>query len=86
VTEYAESGLVEFQNPDFAAYARACGANGYSVDSEDAFEAAFTDALASGKPSVIDAKITRWAIPHFATSPRGTIAGIVERIEQRLRG
>ena len=86
VTEYGESGLVEFQNPDFAAYARACGANGYSVDSEDAFEAAFTDALASGKPSVIDAKITRWAIPHFATSPRGTIAGIVERIEQRLRG
>jgi acetolactate synthase-1/2/3 large subunit len=86
LTEYFESGLTEFENPDFAAYARACGANGYSVNDEDEFEAAFIDALAAGRPSVIDAKITRWAIPHFSTSPRGTIAGIVERIEQRLRG
>jgi acetolactate synthase-1/2/3 large subunit len=86
LTEYFESGLTEFENPDFAAYARACGANGYSVNDEDEFEAAFIDALGSGKPSVIDAKITRWAIPHFSTSPRGTIAGIVERIEHRLRG
>lgn len=86
MTEYFESGLVDFQNPDFAAYARACGANGYSVETEDEFEAAFADALSSGKPCVIDAKITRWAIPHFSPSPRGTIAGIVERIEERLRG
>jgi acetolactate synthase-1/2/3 large subunit len=85
LSEYFESGLVEFKNPDFAAYARACGANGYSVDNEDDFEAAFADALASGKPSVIDARITRWAIPHYSTSPRGTIAGIVEQLEQRLR-
>ena len=86
MTEFFESGLVDFRNPDFAAYARACGANGYSVSDEDEFEAAFKDALASGKPCVIDAKITRWAIPHFGTSPRGTIAGIVERIEERMRG
>jgi len=85
MTEFFESGLVDFRNPDFAAYARACGANGYSV-SEDEFEVAFKDALASGKPCVIDAKITRWAIPHFSTSPRGTLAGIVERIEERMRG
>ena len=86
MTEFFESGLVDFRNPDFAGYARACGANGYSVSDEDEFEAAFKDALASGKPCVIDAKITRWAIPHFSTSPRGTIAGIVERIEERMRG
>ena len=86
MTEFLESGLVDFRNPDFAAYARACGANGYSVSDEDEFEVAFKDALASGKPCVIDAKITRWAIPHFGTSPRGTIAGIVERIEERMRG
>jgi len=86
MTEYFESGLVDFRNPDFAAHARACGANGYSVSNEDEFEAAFKDALASGKPFVIDAKITRWAIPHFSTSPRGTIAGIIERIEERMRG
>ena len=86
VSEYFDSGLVEFKNPDFAAYAKACGANGYSVHSEDEFEQAFADALASGRPCVIDAHITRWAIPHFSTSPKGTIAGIVERIEERFRG
>jgi acetolactate synthase-1/2/3 large subunit len=86
VTEYFESGLVEFDNPDFAAHARACGANGYTVSSEAEFEEAFADALASGRPCVIDAHITRWAIPHFSTSPKGSIAGIVERIEERIRG
>lgn len=86
MTEYFESGLTGFTNPDFAAYARACGANGYSVETELEFEDAFADALASGKPCVIDARITRWAIPHFSPSPKGTISGIVERIEDRLRG
>ena len=27
---YGETGLVDFQNPDFAAYAKACGADGYT--------------------------------------------------------
>ena len=36
-----ESGLVEFQNPDFAAYARACGADGYRVETLEEFEDAF---------------------------------------------
>lgn len=82
---YFESGLVEFQNPDFAAHARACGADGYTVDSLDEFEDAFRTALSSGRPTVIDAHITRWAIPHYSPSPRGVIHGIAERIEERLR-
>lgn len=86
LSEFFESGLVEFDNPDFAAYARACGALGFSVSDEDEFEAAFAEALAANRPCVIDAHITRWAVPHFSTSPRGTIAGIIERVEQRFRG
>jgi acetolactate synthase-1/2/3 large subunit len=82
---YGESGLVEFQNPDFAAYARACGAEGYRVEKLDEFEEAFSAALASNRPTVIDAKITRWAVPHYSTSPKGVIAGIVENVEERLR-
>jgi acetolactate synthase-1/2/3 large subunit len=35
---------------------------------------------------VIDARITRWAIPHYSPSPDGVIDGIVETVEQRLRG
>jgi acetolactate synthase-1/2/3 large subunit len=82
---YFESGLVEFQNPDFAAHARACGADGYTVDSLDKFEKAFRAALSSGRPSVIDAHITRWAVPHYSPSPKGVIHGIAETIEERLR-
>jgi acetolactate synthase-1/2/3 large subunit len=82
---YGETGLVEFQNPDFAAYARACGADGYRVDTLAEFTEAFAAALVSGRPTVIDAKITRWAIPHYSPSPDGVIDGVVEMIEQRFR-
>jgi acetolactate synthase-1/2/3 large subunit len=82
---YGETGLVEFQNPDFAAYARACGADGYRVEDLEDFKHAFGAALRSGRPTVIDAKITRWAIPHYSPSPDGVIAGLVETIEQRFR-
>ena len=82
---YGETGLVEFQNPDFAAYARACGADGYRVDTLQEFEPAFATALARGRPSIIDAQITRWAIPHYSPSPDGVIDGLVEMVEQRFR-
>jgi len=83
---FHETGLVEFQNPDFAAYARACNANGYTANTIEEFEQAYAAALASGRPSVIDAKITRLALPHYSPSPKGTIAGVVEMLEARLRG
>jgi acetolactate synthase-1/2/3 large subunit len=82
---YGETGLVKFRNPDFAAYAQACGADGYRVETLDEFEEAFSAALASGRPTLIDAKITRWAVPHYSTSPDGVIDGIVEMVEQRFR-
>jgi acetolactate synthase I/II/III large subunit len=85
IAAYHETGLVEFANPDFAAYARACGADGYRVDSLGDFEDAFAAALRSGRPTVIDAKITRWAVPHYSPSPHGVIAGLVEAIEERFR-
>jgi acetolactate synthase-1/2/3 large subunit len=86
LASYGRSALVEFQNPDFATYARACGADGYTVEDEDEFERAFAAALASGQPSVIDARITRWAVPHYSPSPDGVIDGLVEMIEERFRG
>jgi acetolactate synthase-1/2/3 large subunit len=85
ISAYHETGLVEFANPDYAAYARACGADGYRVDSLGEFEQAFAAALSSGRPTVIDAKITRWAVPHYSPSPDGVIAGLVETIEERFR-
>ncbi|GAB2828393.1 acetolactate synthase large subunit [Actinocorallia aurea] len=83
---YLESALVEFDNPDFAAYARACGADGHRVETLEEFESAFRTALSSGRPTVIDAAITRWAVPHYSPSPEGVIPGLVETLENRLRG
>lgn len=82
---YHETALAEFQNPDFAAYARACGADGYQVSTLEEFERAFGAALESGRPAVIDAKITRWAVPHYNPSPDGLVAGLLEAVEARLR-
>jgi acetolactate synthase-1/2/3 large subunit len=85
LSAYGETGLVEFQNPDFAAYARACGADGHRVETLEEFEEAFGKALTTGRPTVIDAHITRWAVPHYSPSPDGVIAGLVETIEARFR-
>ncbi|MFI0450268.1 thiamine pyrophosphate-dependent enzyme [Actinomadura sp. 6N118] len=55
--------------PVLAAYARACGADGHRVETLEEFEDAFRTALASGRPTIIDASITRWAAPHYSPSP-----------------
>ncbi len=44
-------------NPDFAAYARSFGADGYTIDTTAAFAPAFREALAGSKPAVIELKI-----------------------------
>ena len=44
-------------NPDFAAYARSFGAEGYTVETTADFAPAFRAALASSKPSVIELKL-----------------------------
>ena len=81
---YHESGLVEFTNPDFVAYAKACGAQAHRVETLAEFEAAFKTALASGKPTLIDAVITRLAIPHYSPNPDGLFAAIEEALAKRL--
>jgi acetolactate synthase-1/2/3 large subunit len=68
---FFESGLVDFTNPDYVGYAKACGAQGYRVETLAEFESAFQEALASGKPTLIDAAITRLAIPHDSPKPFG---------------
>ena len=83
---YHESGLVDFANPDYVAYAQACGAQGFRVDSLAEFEAAFQAALASNKPTLIDASITRLALPHYSPNPAGLLAAIEESVAKRLEG
>ncbi len=80
LTSFFESGLVEFTNPDYVAYAKACGAQGYRVETLEDFESAFQEALASGKPTLIDAAITRLAIPHYSPTPHGVeLSALLQR-------
>jgi acetolactate synthase I/II/III large subunit len=82
---YHESALVDFKNPDYAAYAKACGAEGYRVETIEEFETAFQAALASGKPTLIDAAITRFALPRYIPSPDGFLEATWE-VMRRLFG
>jgi acetolactate synthase I/II/III large subunit len=85
VATFGETALVEFTNPDYVGYANACGAQGFRVQTLDEFEAAFRSALASGKPTLIDAHITRLAIPHYRPNPAGLLAAIEEDLAKVLK-
>jgi acetolactate synthase-1/2/3 large subunit len=61
----------ELRNPDFAAYARAFGGFGVSVERTADFPAAFREAQASGRPAII-----RLAIDPEAITPATTLAKI----------
>jgi acetolactate synthase-1/2/3 large subunit len=64
----------ELRNPDFAAYARAFGGFGVTVERTADFPAAFRAAEASGQPSIIHLKIDPEAI-----TPGTTLAKIREK-------
>jgi acetolactate synthase-1/2/3 large subunit len=55
-----------FLNPDFAAYAHACGALGFRVEKLEDFSPAFKEALASNRPSLIDVVVDPDIYPPFA--------------------
>ena len=64
----------DLRNPDFAAYARAFGGFGATVERTADFPAAFRAAQASGKPAII-----RLAIDPEAITPTTTLAKIRAR-------
>ncbi len=61
----------ELANPDFAAYARAFGGHGETVERTADFAPAFQRALASGKPAIVELKIDPEAI-----TPSATLSGL----------
>jgi acetolactate synthase-1/2/3 large subunit len=64
----------DLQNPDFAAYARAFGGHGETVERTEEFAPAFERASASGKPAIIELKLDPEAI-----SPATTLSAIREK-------
>jgi acetolactate synthase I/II/III large subunit len=65
------------RNPDFAAYARAFGGHGETVEETAQFAPAFERARASGKPAVIELRIDPEAI-----TPSATLSGLREKAQQ----
>jgi acetolactate synthase-1/2/3 large subunit len=57
----------ELKNPDFAALARAYGANGEVVEKTEDFAPAFERALAADRPSLIELRVDPEAITPVAT-------------------
>jgi acetolactate synthase-1/2/3 large subunit len=86
ITACGEYALVDFTNPDYVEYARACGAQGFRVNTLEQFESAFREALASGKPTLIDAHISRLAVPHYSPNPAGLLSAIEEDLAKALKG
>jgi acetolactate synthase-1/2/3 large subunit len=64
----------ELRNPDFAAYARAFGGHGETVERTADFAPAYERAAASGKPAIIEVKIDADAI-----TPATTLSAIREK-------
>jgi acetolactate synthase-1/2/3 large subunit len=64
----------DLRNPDFAAYARAFGGHGETVERTEDFAPAFERAAASGKPALIELKIDPDAI-----TPATTLSAIREK-------
>jgi acetolactate synthase-1/2/3 large subunit len=62
------------KNPDFAAYARAFGGHGETVETTDAFAPAFERARTSGKPAIIEIRLDPEAI-----TPARTLSDIREK-------
>jgi thiamine pyrophosphate-dependent acetolactate synthase large subunit-like protein len=66
------------RNPDFAAYARAFGGHGETVEQTEEFEPAFARALASGLPAIVHVKVDPEAI-----TPSTTLTAIRETALKR---
>jgi pyruvate dehydrogenase (quinone) len=55
---------IDFPNPDFAAFARACGGHGFAARKPDGLKKAISDALAVDGPAIIDAVVAANELPN----------------------
>ena len=67
-------------NPDFAAFARSFGAHGVAIERTEDFPAAFDEAIACGRPAVIELRVDPEAL-----TPRQSLTEIREQAQARGR-
>lgn len=75
------SQTVLSRSTDFVALAKAFGAQSYGVDTPEAFEEAFKEALKLNKPVLIDAKIDKDEFVLPMLPPGGSIDDIITNVE-----
>jgi len=63
---YGQHAYMQFENPDYLLYTKACKAQGYRVEKLDDFEPVFKTALASNEPALIDVVVESDVYPPFA--------------------
>lgn len=63
---FGEHAYMQFMNPDYVAYAKACGAQGYRVEKLEEFEEIFKKAIQSNKPALIDVVVESEVYPPFS--------------------
>jgi acetolactate synthase-1/2/3 large subunit len=68
INNFGEHAFMQFRNPDYVMYAKACGAEGYRVEKLEDFEGAFKKALQSNKPALIDVVVESEVYPPFSLS------------------
>src|SRR5262249_5807399 len=56
---------IEFPNPDFAAFARACGAHGFTVRQPGELLGALREALACDGPAIVDCVVVPNEMPNM---------------------
>ena len=66
INMYGRHAYMQFRNPDYVAYAKACGAEGYRVEKLEDFEKVFKKALTADKPILIDAVVESEIYPPFS--------------------
>ncbi|MGD0189937.1 MAG: thiamine pyrophosphate-binding protein [Rhizomicrobium sp.] len=67
---------IEFPNPDFAAFARACGGQGFKASKPDELHAAIRDALACEGPAIVDAVVAADELPNLPHFDLGTVGNV----------
>ena len=74
------SNTVLDRKTDFVALAKAFGADGYLAETPTQFRQAFTEALQSGKPTVIDVRIDKDTFVLPMLPPGGAIDDIITKV------
>jgi thiamine pyrophosphate-dependent acetolactate synthase large subunit-like protein len=73
---------IRFPNPDFAAFAQACGGRGFKVEEPDRLRSTLAEALACDGPAIVDAVVVADELPNL---PHVDLAQLGRFAEAKIR-